>query len=181
MIKINAKALELSAGSLGQGLGAAVGSALAAKINKENYKVFCLMGDGEQQEGSIWEAAMSAYHFKLDNLIAIVDRNMLQIDGCTEDVMCLDSIVEKYKGFGWNVIEINGHDLEEIIEAYSLAEKQKSPTVLIAHTIKGKGISFMENKAEWHGKVPNKEQLIQALKELNSGIDYEKIYKNSKR
>ncbi len=179
--KDKCKGLELSAGSLGQGLGAAVGSALAAKINKENYKVFCLMGDGEQQEGSIWEAAMSAYHFKLDNLIAIVDRNMLQIDGCTEDVMCLDSIVEKYKGFGWNVIEINGHDLEEIIEAYSLAEKTKvRPTVLIAHTIKGKGISFMENKAEWHGKVPNKEQLIQALKELNSGIDYEKYIKIAK-
>ncbi|PIU21710.1 MAG: transketolase [Candidatus Diapherotrites archaeon CG08_land_8_20_14_0_20_34_12] len=176
------KGIELSAGSLGQGLGAAIGSALAAKINNEKHRVFCLMGDGEQQEGSVWEAAMSAYHFKLDNLIAIVDRNRLQIDGCTEDVMCLDSMAEKYKGFGWNVLEIDGHDIEEILDAYDLAERNKGrPTVIIAHTTKGKGISFMENKAEWHGKAPNKDQLIQSLKELNSNIDYEKYIKIAKQ
>lgn len=166
------KGVEISGGSLGQGLSVAVGSALAGKIKKLNYNVFCLMGDGEQQEGSIWEAVMSASNFKLDNLIGIVDKNGLQIDGSTEEVMSIEPLSSKYKSFGWHVIEIDGHNMQQILDAYDEAIKTKGkPSVIIANTIKGKGVSFMENDAGWHSKAPNYEQLIQALKELG----YEKI------
>ena len=159
--------VEVSSGSLGQGLSIAVGMALAARIDGRQHKIFCLMGDGEQQEGSIWEAAMSASHFKLDNLCGIVDFNGLQIDGKVKDVMNVEPLAEKYRSFGWNTLEINGHDLREVGGAYENARRAKGkPTAIIARTVKGKGVSFMENNADWHGKAPNKEQLEQALKEL---------------
>jgi transketolase len=161
------KGIEISCGSLGQGLSIAVGDALAAKLDKKDYRCFCLMGDGEQQEGQIWEAAMEAGHYKLDNLIGIVDKNQLQIDGWVRDVMEIDPIADKYRAFGWNVIECDGHSIEGLIEAFEKALGTKGkPTVLIAKTVKGKGVTFMENQAGWHGRAPNKEQLEQALAEL---------------
>ncbi|MBF0543334.1 MAG: transketolase [Candidatus Riflebacteria bacterium] len=159
--------VEFSGGSLGQGLGVAVGSALAGKIKGQDYNVFCLMGDGEQQEGSIWEAAMSASNFGLDNLIGIIDRNHLQIDGSTEDVMKLEELSSKYKSFGWNVIEIDGHNMEKILCAYEKAIAFKGkPSVIIAQTIKGKNVSFMENNHKWHSTAPDYDQLSAALSEL---------------
>lgn len=159
--------IEMSGGSLGQGFGIAVGSALAAKLNNELHRIYCIMGDGEQQEGSIWEAAMSAAHYKLDNLCAVVDINGLQIDGRVREVMNIEPIAEKYKAFGWHVIEVNGHNVPEILKAFEGAKEIKGkPTVIIARTIKGKGVSFMEDNAEWHGKAQNFEQTRQALKEL---------------
>jgi len=160
--------IEVSCGSLGQGLSIAIGDALAAKLDKKDYRIFCLMGDGEQQEGQIWEALMEAAHYKLDNLVGIVDKNRLQIDGWTKDVMGVEPIDEKYRAFGWHVIKCNGHDYGALLNAFKEAEKIKGkPTVIIAETIKGKGVSFMEEEVGWHGKAPDKEQLEQALKELN--------------
>ena len=145
--------VEMSTGSLGHGLSVGVGLALAGKIDDSKYKIFVLMGDGETQEGSIWEAAMSASHYKLDNLIGIVDRNKIQIDGFTEDVMSLEPYHKKWEAFGWEVKEINGHDMNEIVTTLkSVPFKTGKPSLVISNTIKGKGISFMENKAEWHGK-----------------------------
>jgi len=159
--------IELSCGSLGQGLSVAVGDALSAKLDGKNYKVFCLMGDGEQQEGQIWEAVMAAGHYKLDNIIGIIDKNLLQIDGWVKDVMDVDPLDKKYEAFGWHVIKCNGHNVEELLTAFKEAETTKGkPTVIIANTTKGKGVSFMENQAGWHGKAPNKEQLDLALKEM---------------
>ena len=160
--------LELSSGSLGQGLSVAVGMALAAKYNHENHRIFCISGDGELQEGSIWEAAMSASQHQLDNLVWIIDRNYLQIDGDTEKVMKLEPLDEKFKAFGWNVIHCNGNDIEELISVFELAVNAKdSPSVIIAETIMGKGIKEIENNAAWHGKVPAKEQLKDFLAELS--------------
>ncbi len=160
--------VEMSCGSLGQGLSVAVGDALRAKLDKKDYYVYCIMGDGEQQEGQIWEASMEASHHKLNNLIAIVDKNELQIDGNTKDVMNIDPIEDKYKSFGWNVIQCNGHDVQALISAFENAKKSNDkPSVIIANTIKGKGVSFIENKAGWHGKVPNEAELDTALSELN--------------
>jgi transketolase len=159
--------VEISSGSLGQGLSIAVGSALAAKLRGQAHRVYCLMGDGEQQEGSVWEAAMAAAHHKLDNLCAIVDRNRLQIDGWVRDVMNIDPIGLKYTSFRWNVIEVDGHSLEDILGAFAAAGQHRGePTVIIAHTIKGKGVSFMENEASWHGAAPNREQFERAMAEL---------------
>ncbi len=159
--------IEMSSGSLGQGLGVAVGSALSARLDGSDHRVYCLMGDGEQQEGSVWEAAMAAAQFKLDNLCAIVDRNRLQIDGRVKDVMNIEPIEDKYKSFGWNVITIDGHDIEQIADAFEQAKAAKGmPTVIVADTIKGKGVSFMEDQAGWHGVAPKKEQFEQAIKEL---------------
>lgn len=159
--------VELNTGSLGHGLSAAVGMALAGKRDNKTYRVFTLMGDGEQAEGSIWEAAMSAAHYKLDNLIAIVDRNGLQISGTTEEVMALDDLAGKWAKFGWNVIEVDGNNIEELLKIFSkVAEVKDKPTMIIAKTIKGKGISFMENNAKWHHGVPNDQEYLQAMKEL---------------
>jgi transketolase len=162
--------VEVSAGSLGQGLGIAVGDALAARLDGKDYNVYCIMGDGEQQEGSIWEAAMSAGHFKLDNLCAILDKNGLQIDGNVTDVMGIDPVADKYRAFGWNVIEIDGHDPQQIDDAMAKAKKAKGkPTVIIADTVKGKGVSFMENVAGWHGKATgSRDELAKALGDLAS-------------
>lgn len=175
-LKCESIGIEMSGGSLGQGLGIAVGDALAAKLDNDDYRVYCIMGDGEQQEGSIWEAAMAAGNFKLDNLVAIVDKNRLQIDGNVCDIMNIDPLGKKYKAFNWHVIEIDGHNIEEILNAYEEAEKTKGkPTVIIAETVKGKGVSFMENVADWHGKAPNKEEFEIAMKDL--GFDLEKANK----
>ncbi len=159
--------VEMSAGALGQGLSFALGMALAGRLNAQSYRVYTLLGDGECDEGQVWEAAMAAAHFKTDNLAAIVDNNGLQIDGWNRDVMNLDPFADKWQAFGWHVIECDGHDISKLTEALKEAEGIKGkPTVIIAHTIKGKGISFMENVADFHGKAPNTEQVKQALKEL---------------
>jgi len=159
--------VEISSGSLGQGLGAAVGNALGGKLHGANYRVYVIMGDGEQQEGSIWEAAMAAGHYQLGNLCAIVDVNRLQIDGWVKEVMNVEPLPEKYAAFGWNVIEIDGHDMEQIVDAFARARQESArPSVILARTIKGKGVSFMENEASWHGVAPKKEQFEKALPEL---------------
>ena len=160
------KGVEASTGSLGQGLSLACGVAMGLKLDKNPANVVVYLGDGELQEGSCWEAFMQGAHRNLDNLIAIIDRNKLQIDGCTEDVMSLGNVAEKIKSFGWDAIEINGHDYNEIYETFEKAKNAKIPFAIIANTVKGKGVSFMENQAGWHGKAPNDEQLAQALEEL---------------
>ena len=162
----NVQGVEVSTGSLGQGLSLACGIAMGLKLNKKPANVIVYLGDGELQEGSCWEAFMQAAHRNLDNMIAIVDRNMLQIDGSTEKVMALGDVGVKLRAFGWDVIEINGHDFNEIYNAVELGKKSSKPFAIVAHTIKGKGVSFMENQAGWHGKAPNDEQLAQALEEL---------------
>jgi transketolase len=159
--------VDVSTGSLGQGLSIACGLALAGKLDRKGYRVYAVLGDGECQEGQVWEAAMAAGHYKLDNLCAIVDRNSLQIDGTTEEVMGIEPIADKWAAFGWNVLTIDGHDIAAIIKALDDADILKgAPTVIIAHTTKGKGVSFMENKCEYHGKPLTKDQLCVALKEL---------------
>ena len=159
--------IDMSTGSLGQGISAAVGMALAGKLDSKNYRVYAIMGDGELEEGQVWEASMSAAHYKLDNLTAFIDNNGLQIDGNIEDVMNPGPIDKKFEAFGWNVLKINGHDYDEIISAIAKARELKGkPTVIICDTIKGKGVSFMENEAGWHGTAPNKEQCEQALREI---------------
>jgi len=159
--------VDMTTGSLGQGLSASVGMALAGKLDNKDYRVYCVLGDGEIEEGQVWEAAMSAAHYKLDNLVAIVDNNNLQIDGEIGKVMSPYPIDEKFKSFGFNVITINGNEFDEIEKAFTEAKNCKEkPTAIIAKTIKGKGVPFMENKAEWHGKAPTEEQYMQALKDL---------------
>ena len=159
--------LETCSGSLGQGLGVALGMALSAKMDGKPNRVFCVMGDGEQQEGSVWETAMAAAHHNTDNLCAIIDRNRLQIDGGTEEVMGIDPLKDKWVAFGWNAIEIDGHDFSQIKLALDTADKtQGKPTVIIADTVMGKGVKSIENNNQWHGKVPTKEQLADFLYEL---------------
>jgi len=159
--------VEMTAGSLGQGLSFAVGVALAGRLDSQAYKVYVLLGDGECDEGQVWEAAMAAAHHKLDNLIAIVDNNGLQIDGWNRDVMNLDPFNKKWQAFGWQVIEVDGHDLTQLLNAFNQAKSVKGqPTVIIAHTVKGKGVSFMENNPDFHGKAPNAAEVQLALKEL---------------
>ena len=159
--------IETSTGSLGQGISIGCGIAIGLKLDKNQANVVVYTGDGELQEGSCWEAFMQAAHRNLDNMIAIVDRNKLQIDGNTEDVMALDDVAAKIRSFGWKTMEINGHDYNEIYAAIQTAKESDKPFAIIANTIKGKGVSFMENQAGWHGKAPNDEQLAQALLELN--------------
>ena len=159
--------VEMTTGSLGQGLSVANGIALSGKIDKKDYRVYCLVGDGEIQEGQIWEAAMTSAHYKLDNLCLIVDNNNLQIDGAVEKVMNIYPIDKKLEAFGFHVIKINGNNINEIIDALEKAKTIKDkPTAIIAKTIKGKGISYMENNVKWHGKAPNQEEYEQAMKEL---------------
>lgn len=166
--------VEISTGSLGQGLSSAVGMALAGKLDKKDYKVFTIMGDGEQQEGQIWEAVMSAGHFKLDNIIGIIDRNRLQIDGWVKDVMNVEPLEEKYKAFGWEVFTANGHDMKAIVDAFNKALKVVGkPSVIIFDTIKGKGVDFMEDIAGWHGKTPSCEEMNKAIAQI--GLDNPKI------
>ena len=161
--------VEVSSGSLGQGLSVAVGVALGSKMDGHHRRVYCIMGDGEQQEGSIWEAVMAAAHYKLDNLCAIIDFNRAQIDGFVENVMGIEPLADKYRAFNWNVIETDGHDMESIVNSFERARELKGrPSVIIAHTVMGKGISFMENDPSWHGKPPTPEQGIKALIELGT-------------
>ncbi|MCY6483311.1 transketolase [Clostridium aestuarii] len=163
--------IDMSTGSLGQGISTAVGVAIAGKLDEKDYRVYTLLGDGELEEGQVWEASMSAAHYKLDNLTAFVDNNGLQIDGNCQDVLNPMPIDEKFKAFGWHVINIDGHDFEAIINAINEAKTIKEkPTVIVCKTIKGKGVSFMENQAGWHGSTPNKEQCEQALKEIGGEV-----------
>ena len=159
--------VEMSTGSLGQGLSAANGMAISAKIYGNDYRVYAILGDGELQEGQIWEAAMTAAHYKLDNVVAIVDYNNLQIDGKVSDVMDVSPVADKFKAFNWHVIEIDGHNYDEIIKAFAEARTVKGkPTVIVANTVKGKGVSFMENNAGFHGAAPNDEEYKKAMEEL---------------
>lgn len=160
--------IDFSTGSLGQGMPVGVGMALAGKLDEKPYRVFVMIGDGESQEGSIWEASMAASHYKLDNLTVILDHNGLQIDGPNDKVMKINPVEDKWKAFGWNVLVIDGHDLEQIIDALDAKNiVPGKPTMIIAKTIKGKGVSFMENEAGWHGKAPKPEELERALADLN--------------
>lgn len=159
--------VETTSGPLGSGLAQATGYAYGAKMDDRRFRVYCIMSDGEQDEGNTWEAAMFASKYKLSNLTAIMDRNNIQIDGFTEDVMPLNPIDEKYRSFNWNVININGHSFGEIVNAVNAAKAvYDKPTLIVAHTTPGKGVSFMENRFEWHGKPPNKEESKLALKDL---------------
>lgn len=163
--------VDMSTGSLGQGLSAANGMALAAKLDGKDYNVYALLGDGEVQEGMIWEAAMSAAHYKLDNIIAFLDHNGLQIDGSNDEVMSLGKIVKKFDAFGWNVISIDGHDFDQIKKAIEMAKEEEGrPSIVICETVKGKGVSFMEDQAGWHGKAPNAEETAKALEDLEGGL-----------
>lgn len=168
---VHVPGVDMSTGSLGQGLSAAVGMALAGKMDGAGYRVCALMGDGEIEEGQIWEAAMSAAKYKLDNLCGIVDVNGLQIDGRTADVMPSEPLDAKFAAFGWNVIMADGHDFDSLRAAFAAAKAEKGrPSVILAKTVKGKGVSFMENDAGWHGKAPNAEQYEQAIAELNAAV-----------
>ena len=163
----NIPGVDASTGSLGQGLSIANGMALASKMDSEGVRVYCICGDGEIEEGQIWEAAMTSSHYKLDNLCVIIDNNNLQIDGKVNEVMNIYPIDTKFKSFGFEVINVDGHNIPELITAFETAKKTKGkPTAIIANTIKGKGVSFMENEASWHGKAPNDEQYKQAMLEL---------------
>lgn len=161
--------VESSTGSLGQGISVACGIALAGKLDKKDYRVFSLVGDGEIQEGQVWEAAMSAAHYKLDNLCLFIDNNGLQIDGFVEDVMSVYPIADKFRAFGWNTLEIDGHDftaIEKGVEEFKAAAGKGKPTAIVSKSVKGKCISFMENKSSWHGVAPNKDEAEKALEEL---------------
>jgi len=159
--------VEMSSGSLGQGLSFGIGIALAGRLDSRDYRVYILLGDGECDEGQVWEAAMASAHFKLDNLVAIIDHNKQQIDGWNREVMNIEPLAEKWKAFGWHTIEVDGHDLSQLITAFDEAKQVKGrPTAVIAHTIKGKGVSFMENNPEFHGRAPTAAEVERALEEL---------------
>lgn len=159
--------IDMTAGSLGHGLPAGLGMALSGKLQQKDYHVFVIIGDGESQEGSIWEASMAAPNFKLDNLTAILDYNHLQNDYSVDDIMPIHPVVDKWQAFGWNVIEIDGHNMAQVVDALEKAKAHKgAPTMIVANTVKGKGVSYMENVCEWHGKAPCQEEADQALKEL---------------
>jgi transketolase len=169
--QIGLAGIEVSSGSLGQGLSIANGMALAARLDKSDTRIYCLMGDGETNEGQVWEAAMTASHYELDNVCAIIDYNKLQIDGFCCDIKDMGSYLDKWKSFGWHVIETDGHDIEKLMESFDKAKTvKKMPTVIVAHTIKGKGVSFVENKVEWHGIAPKKEEYERAIKELDEEL-----------
>ncbi|MCD6147294.1 MAG: transketolase [Thermoplasmata archaeon] len=159
--------VDMSTGSLGQGLSVGIGMAIAGKLDEKDYRVFVILGDGEMDEGQVWEAAASASHHSLDNLIAILDRNGLQIDGHTEEILNLEPMQWRWRAFGWDVIEIDGHNIEEILDALHEADKNDKPTLIMAYTIKGKGVSFMEGSLSFHGKPPSDEQYLKAMSELN--------------
>tara|TARA_B100001248_G_C27398494_1_gene467697 strand:+ start:3055 stop:3897 length:843 start_codon:yes stop_codon:yes gene_type:complete len=172
---IKTPGVEMCTGSLGHGLSVGAGRALAAKIDKKDYRTFVMMGDGETQEGSIWETAMSAANFKLDNLIGIVDRNRIQQCGFTEDVMALEPYKQKWESFGWRVLEIDGHNMKEILEALNTPAEKDTPTLILSNTIKGKGISFMENDNNWHGGGAITKFANEAMKEVESFAKYKEL------
>lgn len=176
--------VEVSTGSLGQGLSIAVGIALAGRLNRKRYKTFCIMGDGEQQEGQIWEAAMEAAHYHLDNLVGIIDNNHLQIDGPISEVMNIEPLAEKYRSFGWDVVSINGHDMQAVVEALTRAKQGSGkPQLIIAETVKGKGVSFIENVAGWHGRAPSFDEMVKGLQELGltDSIPYESLLEHARK
>ena len=160
--------VEMNSGSLGQGLSFAVGTALAARVDHKDHRVYVLLGDGECDEGQVWEAAMAASHYRLANLTALVDRNRIQNDRFTTEVMRLEPLAEKWSAFGWNVLEVDGHDISQLLDALGRAQATSGrPTVIVGHTVKGKGVSFMENNPDFHGRAPNKEEYEQAMAELS--------------
>lgn len=164
--------IEVNTGALGHGLPVAVGMAIAAKLDNKSYKVFTIMGDGEQAEGSVWEGAMCAAQYKLDNLVAIVDRNRLQITGSTEDVMGLEPFGDKWRSFGWEVVEVDGNDMEQVVKVFSnIPAKSGKPTMVLANTTKGKGVKAAENIAGWHHRVPTEEEYSVAMKELDAQLE----------
>ncbi|HEY7728970.1 MAG TPA: transketolase [Candidatus Eisenbacteria bacterium] len=164
--------IEVSSGSLGQGLSVACGMALGSRLDGLSRRVYCVMGDGEQQEGQIWEAAMFAAHYRLDNLCGIVDYNRKQIDGDVEDVMGIAPLADKWRAFRWHVIEVDGHDIEQLLAAFEKARRTKGkPTAILAHTVMGKGISFMEDDFRWHGTPPNQEQAERAMRDLGTTLE----------
>ena len=163
--------LDMTAGSLGNGLSAGLGMALSAKHKGQDYMTYVMLGDGECQEGMVWEAAMAASHYHLNNLVAIVDCNGVQINGWVNDIMREEPFADKWKAFGWNVIDIDGHSIREVLTALHEARTMRSPTVILARTVKGKGVSFMEDQAAWHGAAPNAEQLAQAMEDIEKGAD----------
>jgi transketolase len=161
--------VEASTGSLGQGLSIGNGMALAGRLDDKDYRVYVVLGDGEVDEGQVWEAAMAAAHYKLDHVTAILDRNRQQIDGWTSDVMGLEPLADKWRAFGWHVLEVDGHDMEAILEALETAQGvERQPTIIIAHTTKGKGASLMEDNLRFHGNAPNKEEMDQCLGEVQT-------------
>ena len=169
--QIGLPGIEISSGSLGQGLSIANGMALGLRMDKSDARVYCIMGDGETNEGQVWEAVMTAAHYKLDNVCAIIDCNKLQIDGFCCEIKDMGSYMHKWKDFGWNPIETDGHDIEKLIAALDEAQKFKGkPTIIVAHTVKGKGASFAENKVEWHGIAPKKDEYERAVKELDGEL-----------
>jgi len=174
--ELNTPGIEFAGGSLGQGISFSVGLALAGKIDKKNYKVYAMIGDGETQEGVVWEASMAAAHYKLNNLVVILDKNQVQQTGKVKDVMDIGNAAEKWKAFGFNVLEINGHDMKECVSALDKATSfnNNKPTIIVSNTIKGKGVSFMELNHKFHGKSPNEEEYKKAIKEIE-GIDVEKF------
>lgn len=163
--------LDMTAGSLGNGLSIGLGMALSARLKKRDYMVYVMLGDGEIQEGMVWEAAMAATHHDVSNLIAVVDCNGVQINGWVNDIMRIEPLADKWKAFGWSVVEINGHDMGQVLEGLHRARSMRGPSVILARTVKGKGVSFMEDNPAWHGSAPNAEQLEQALKEIDEGGD----------
>lgn len=169
--QIGLPGIEISSGSLGQGLSIANGIALASRLDKLDIKIYCLMGDGETNEGQVWEAAMTSAHYKLDNVCAIIDFNKLQIDGFCCDIKDMEPYINKWKDFGWHAIEADGHNLNALMDAFDESTQIKGkPTMIVAHTIKGKGVSFIENKVEWHGIAPKKEECEKAIKELDEAL-----------
>ena len=161
--------LDMSAGSLGNGLSVGVGMALSAKLHKQDYTTYVMLGDGEIQEGMVWEAAMSAAHHDLKNLVAIVDCNGVQINGWTNEIMTVEPIADKWRAFGWRVVEVNGHNMKDVLTALHTAKTMRAPTVILMRTVKGKGVSFMEDEAKWHGAPPSDEELVRAIAEIKEG------------
>jgi len=161
--------LDMTAGSLGNGLSVGVGMALSAVLHRQNYMTYVMLGDGEIQEGMVWEAAMAASHHKLKNLIAIVDCNGVQINGWTNDVMTVEPLADKWRAFGWKVVEVNGHNMKDILTALHTAKTMRHPTVILMRTVKGKGVSFMEDNPKWHGAAPSEEELVDAICEIEKG------------
>jgi transketolase subunit A (EC 2.2.1.1) len=167
---VHVPGIDVASGSLGQGLSVTLGMALSGRIDKRDYRVYCLLGDGEIQEGNVWEAAMACAHFRTDSLCAVIDHNGFQIDGRVQDVMAIEPLADKWKAFGWHVISVDGHNIAQLLAAFEEARSTKGkPTVIIAKTIKGKDVSFMENVADFHGRAPTKEEAVIALKELSDG------------
>ena len=160
---------DMSSGSLGNGLSTAVGMALSARLHKQNYMTYCLLGDGEIQEGMVWEAAMAASHHDLKDLVAIVDCNGVQINGWTNDIMTVEPLADKWRAFGWGVVEVNGHNMKDVLTALHTAKTLRKPTAILMRTVKGKGVSFMEDDCKWHGGCPSEEELIEAIRQIKEG------------